>query len=111
MGNIVTIFKKLLCLESREPIDLLLDDFESRSCAPTRLPSLVSASAHERGRLRAGAEPPRSHPLVIEHVEFKDKRKFKYVPRYVYSRKNIKFYKDGTKYCETDYPYTQSEIR
>lgn len=87
MGNIVTIFKKLLCLESREPIDLLLDDFQSK---------------HTQSK---------THPLVIEHVEFKDKRKFKYVPQYVYSRKNIKFYKDGTKYCETDYPYTQSEIR
>jgi len=93
MGNVVSIIKKLLCLEPRQPIDLLLDDFEKRHTQTEK------------------------HPLVVEHVDFEDRRNFKYVPRYVYRRKNIKYYSDGKMYVDdslrvdTGKDYNTSEIR
>lgn len=114
MCNLITILKKLLHIDTRCPVDVLLDDYENKTSI---------------------------HPLIVEHAEFEEKRhRNKCIPRYVYSRKNIKYFSDGTMYCDsrsaaptrlpssmsasahglrpgaepprdTGYPYTQSEIR
>ena len=88
MGNFITIMKKLLRIETREPVDVILDQMENRVQTST-------------------------HPLIVEHVDFEERRhRNKLIPRYVYSRKNIKYYSNGSRYRkDTDPPYSTSSIR